>query len=172
MSSKQLWAALLALTLIIAACGGDDGGSDATSPSSDQTSGGSNSDDGGDGDESTPGGGGFTGDDARADATGAGEDFPIPIPGGWEIDGLAVLEEQGASFSGGVQLYYAQEDFDELIAFYDEWTAAQPDEYSRNEANGNVVYSKASPLAQITISKDFENQGGLWTFLVISAASE
>jgi hypothetical protein len=176
MKPNKLLAVLFVFVLIAAACGGGDDNASTASPDSDQTSGneetsnGGSDEGGGGGDEGASSG--FTTRDARADAVGAGADFPIPIPGGWQVDQFALLEEEGASgFSGGVALEYASEDFDQLVAFYDEWTAAQPDEYARGEQENTVVYTKTSPLTQITISKDLDGPG-TYTFLSISAATE
>jgi hypothetical protein len=172
MKPRALWTVLLILAMLVAACGGGDDAAPTTQAPAQQTDSGSEGDGGGDG--SSSGGGGFTTDDARADAVGAGADFPIPIPGGWQVDQFALLEQEGASgFAGGVALEYANEDFDELVAFYDEWVASQPDEFVRAPLEGEgVVYTRTSPLTQITISKDFEGSDGLITFLTISVVSE
>ena len=166
MTTTRLLAVLVALALVASACGGDDG---ADTSDSDQATENTSSDNGSG--ASSPGGG-FTTEDARAAAVGAGAEFPIPIPGGWLLDQFAELEEQGATLSGGVALEYANDDFDELVAFYDEWTAAQPDEYVRGEEDDTVVYTKSSPLTQIFISTNFEGFDGPITLLNISAASE
>ena len=61
-------------------------------------------------------------------------DFPIPLPPG---DGVVVFS---TAFDRIVN--FPQDEFDRLVAFYDDWTASEPDGYERTEAsNGAVEWS-------------------------------
>lgn len=167
MTTTRLPTLLLVFALVASACGGGDSGGTPDSGQATETASGDN--DGG----AAPTAGGFSKEDSRADAAGAGADFPIPIPGGWQLDQFAELAEEGVILSDGVALEYSTDDFDELVAFYDEWTAEQQDGYVRGEEADTVVYTKTSPLTQILISRNFEGfDGRSITFLSISATSE
>lgn len=168
MTTTRFLAFLFVFALIASACGSDDDSADMSDPGEATESQSSDN-----GSQASPPAIGSTAGDARADAVGAGADFPIPIPAGWLLDQYAELEAQGVSLSGGVALEYANEDFDTLVVFYDEWTAEQPDEYVRGEEEDTIVYTKTSPLTQIFISKDFEGLDGRFiTLLTISTTSE
>ncbi len=178
MTPKRLMAVMFALVLVLAACGGDDSGdSDSDEDSNQSSQDGTGSDNGGNSDGDGNGassGGDSSGVDGTGFPQGADEDFPIPVPEGWEIDVYAELAEEGVTLTGGVQVYYPQDEFDEIVAFYDEWydNVPDPDQWARSETVGTVVYTRVSPLAQISISQDVEERGELRTFLTISAATE
>ena len=172
MRPQRVFVLAVSALFLLAACGGSDAnaGSDTDDTQTSQVD--TESDNGGD-NSGASGGGGTVEDDARAEAVGAGADFAIAIPGGWEIDAFADLEAEGASgFSGGVQLYYSTDDFDAVVAFYDQWITDQSQEFVRSEATDVVVYSATSPLVQISVNANFEHQGGTYTFLAISAPDE
>ncbi len=95
-------------------------------------------------------------------------DFPIAIPAGWEIDFNA---EIGLTVSS-TRLFYAADRYDEIVAFYDEWTAEQPDEYQRVETATGATFTRvASPPYLITIGRDHAERGQTWTLLQASGAA-
>lgn len=60
-------------------------------------------------------------------SVGGGElpgDFPIPVPDGGDV--LSVFTSDGQA---AATLTYPAERYEELVAFYDEWTSGQPDEW-------------------------------------------
>jgi len=99
--------------------------------------------------------------------SGAGEDFPIAIPEGWLID---IHGRAGLTMSGSVQVLYALDEYDTIVGFYDEWTADQPDDYVRSEADTSVLFLLASPIHTINISNDYEERGNRYTILQVNAA--
>lgn len=166
MSQRRVLIPLIVMLLIAAGCGSGDDGSATTPQSPNQAtgSGGGGGDGNGSGDASPPAAG-------NDQPVGAGEDFPVAIPEGWEVDLLGALEAEGASgFSGGVQLLYPADQFDELVTFYDRWTEEQPDEYAKSEvADTDVVYLRLeAPTYTISLTRNFEDQGNQYTFLLVA----
>ncbi|MDJ0771199.1 MAG: hypothetical protein QNJ12_20595 [Ilumatobacter sp.] len=152
---------LAALALVgVAGCGGDD--DDAGSDPADAEA--SGSDAGGDGgDDSTDAGGDSSGgagdsDDAggAVDSSGSadtgGGDFPIPAPDGLILDALV---DAGIPMDSQRQLYYPNDDFDRLVAFYDDWIS-QNGEWARTEVEGSVIYQSFDDdrIRQISITPD------------------
>jgi hypothetical protein len=138
----------------LGACGGDDdGGSDppdaaATESTADAAPG-----------EPTGVGSEDEGEAGAADAAADDVDFPIPAPDGLVLD---VLASTGADFSSGQrQLYYASDDFDRVVAFYDDWTGGAGD-WSRSETDGTVLFQDIGGefIRMITISPE-EDPGAL-----------
>lgn len=178
MKPNKLWACLFVLVLIASACGRGDGGG-TTAPDSDQTSGNGNGDDGGsdDGDSGNAGTGGE--DDSSGAAPDSGDlpasvpdDFPIAIPPGWEVD---LNGEIGLTVSAP-RLLYSADAYDEIVAFYDEWTAAQPEEYSRGEdpQGGGVTYTGGpeGSVRLITVTANHEERDATWTLLHASGSAD
>jgi hypothetical protein len=80
--------------------------------------------------------------------------FPIPAPDGYEV--LAVFTSDS---DGSVSLMYPQDRFDELAAFYTDWTAGQPGEWTSstntyNTADGETVRNASwfSDTSNVTVS--------------------
>jgi hypothetical protein len=126
---------VIPLTLLVAvACSsddsseGDDAGGDSDTTSSTDGSGG-----GGD----SNGGGNDSDDDAIVEVGDPDAEFPIAIPDGILVDPLA---EAGIRMEGGRQLLYAEDDFDRLVAFYDDWTASQDREFAKAIAGDTVTF--------------------------------
>ena len=97
------------------------------------------------------------------------EDFPVAFPSGWQVD---LLGEIGMSETQGAQLLYANDDYDRLIAFYDDWFASQPEEFvSRSDAgDGSVIYLfLGEPRYQVTVTSGYEERGETWAQLIASS---
>ena len=164
---------LAALALVaVVGCGGDD--DDAGSDPAGAEASGSDADGDG-GDDSAESGGDSGGDaggssgDSGGSADAGGGDFPIPAPDGMILDALV---DAGINIAGQRQLFYPNDDFDRLVAFYDDWTS-QNGEWARTEAAGTVVYqSFDGALRQISITPD-EDPGaqadGPATFVLLVA---
>lgn len=175
MKPSKLLAVLFVLVLIATACGGGDDNGSTANPDSDQTSGNEETSDGG----SDEGDGGEDGGDSAPSASGTAfpegidEDFLVPVPAGWEIDIYEELAEQGVTLSGGVQVLYPNDDFDRIIAFYDEWTEQDTVDHVRSEVADTIVYSRMeAPISQITVQRNYEERDGTWTFLVITVLED
>lgn len=173
MKPSKLWTCLFVLVLIASACGGDDDSGGTTNPDSDQTSGDSTSDDGGsdDGDsgEEDENGEGAASASGTDFPEGTDEDFPVPVPAGWEIDIFEELAEQGATMSGGVSVLYSNDDFDRIIAFYDQWTGEDTVDYVRSEAGDAIIYSRMeSPIYTINVTGNHEERDQTFTSLLIT----
>ncbi len=145
---------LLAALLIVAAACSSGGDTTATTESSQQ-----------------PAQSGQGGDAAPAAAPGADipssvrDDFPVAIPGGWDKD---ILADLGLTETTGAQLLYPREDFDRIVAFYDQWTADPADDYLKTEGPDIVVFSGTeSPITSITVGRDVESGGTLYTQLLV-----
>lgn len=100
---------------------------------------------------------------------GVDEDFPVPFPDGWVIDTQEALA--GTITTGAASVLFDVDDFDRVVAFYDDWAADRAD-IDRVEAPTLVRYLRADPLMAINILRDFEHEGGMYTGLQVSAASE
>lgn len=150
---------LAALSLgALPACGGDEDAEPADAAASEPTADDNSGDDAGDGAGNDGGGdsaaSGGSGNDGAAD--GGGVDFPIPAPDGLVLDALVDAGLDLAD-SGQRQLFYENDDFDRVVAFYDDWTS-QDGEWSRGEAEGTVVFQDigGASLRMITISPDHD----------------
>lgn len=161
------FAVLVVLAVVVGACGsGDDGGAPTTSEQGQEsdatTDGGTGENSGGD---DSPGAGAL-GESALPASVPA--DFPIAIPAGWQID---YNEEIGLTV-GSTRLFYGSEQYDEIVAFYEDWTASQPDEYQRIESDIGVTFTRSvAPPYVITIVRDHEERDGMWTLLQASGSS-
>ncbi len=92
--------------------------------------------------------------------------FPVAIPGGWDKD---ILADLGLTETTGAQLLYPREDFDRIVAFYDQWTADQSGDYLKTEGPEIVVFtSMESPSITISVSQDIEERGTLYTQLLVA----
>jgi hypothetical protein len=147
---------LLAITFVVlaVACGGDD---DAAPTSA-----------------AVPGGNTAAAGDESATASTAGddqpvgvdEDYPVAVPGGWTID---ILGRAGLDVSSQVQVLYPLDEFDEVVAFYDQWTDDQPGDYVRSETATGVIFRLVEPFRQIAVTNDYKEQGEQYTALQIVA---
>ena len=97
--------------------------------------------------------------------SGAGEDFPVAIPEGWVID---VNGSIGLVITNQVQVLYPLDQFESVVAFYDQWTADQPEEYTKIESDDGIVYQLGTPLRQIGVDDDFERDGSRYVVLLIT----
>ncbi len=128
MKSRSALAMFAALTLLLAACGGDDDGSDAGDPSA------------ADGTANDDGEGNAAGDSGQGAGVDLG-DFPIPLPAGAE----AVLETDAGGGITVVQFTLPLDKVEGAVAFYDDWTSNEPDDYQRSEAeSGGLSWVNAS----------------------------
>lgn len=138
---------LAALTLLLGACGGDD-----DSASGDAAT----ADDGGDSGSSDAGASAVVGDSGDRNSDAADDDFPIPRPDGLVLDALA---DSGIPSPGQRQLYYEADDFDRVVAFYDDWTV-EDGGWTRAESSGNVVFSGSDTERVRTISITPDHDAG------------
>ena len=131
---RPLVCALTLAALLLAGCGDDDDASaDTDAADTEQV----DADDGasasGD-DDATSGGGGGGGEPADLG------DFPIPAPPG--STEIARTEVEGIV---AVTLSVPVDSYDDVVAFYDDWTAADADEYQRVGAeSGGVSWVRTS----------------------------
>jgi uncharacterized protein YceK len=96
------------------------------------------------------------------------EDFPIAIPAGWEVD----FNEEIGLTNSSPRLFYASERYDEIVSFYDDWTASQPDDYQRTESDTGITFTRTvAPPYVITIIRDHEERDQTWTLLGASGSS-
>lgn len=153
---------LLALGMALAGCSSGDDASPTTAGSQQQP---------GDGN----GGGGQDGDDGGTSGPSESgdlpdsvpDDFEIPFPSGWEID---VHDEIGL-VSSGTQLLYAEDRYDEIVAFYDDWTESRSEEYAKTVAGDTVAFTRMDgTIWLITVSKD-EQRDQKWTLLQVTGGS-
>jgi hypothetical protein len=170
MKSRRFWVLLFAVVLVVAACGGDDS-ADPPAPdpdlSSEDSSTDRDTDDGADNDD---------GDGAPGTPPASGDlpdsvpdDFPIAIPSGWEVD---FNSEIGLTVSSP-RLLYPADAYNDIVAFYEEWTDAQPEEYARAEGPQGVIFTRMeSPPYIITITPDHEERDATWTLLVASGSAD
>ena len=161
---------VLAIVLLVALTGCSAGDDNSASPG-DTVQPATGDDSGSDGDAPESAGGGDT-SPTQSDGSpaGAGEDFPIAIPNGWEID---IHAEIGLTGSGGVQLLYPDDEFDTLVAFYDQWTSDQTDEYAKSEADDLILFTRMdSPAYTIAVTGNHEERGDRFTLLQLSVGNE
>jgi hypothetical protein len=145
----------------LAGCGSDD-----------DAGGGAGSAEAGGGASTEPIGDGEGDSGGSSGASGSGSvdvgDFPIPAPDGVVLDALA---DAGIPMDSQRQLYYANGDFDRVVAFYDDWTS-QNGVWSRGEAEGTVVFRDISgeALQSISVTPDQDpgaQADGPATFVVL-----
>ncbi|MGA7227485.1 MAG: hypothetical protein WBZ40_08255 [Acidimicrobiia bacterium] len=153
---------LLAIFAILVATGCSSG-DDATT--TDETQGQTTDSGGADDDGGTTSGGAGTSGDLPSSVP---DDFPIAIPQGWEIDIHAEI-----GLTGGVtQLLYSKDEFANIVAFYDDWTGSQPDEYAKTETADRVIFTRLeTPTYLITVERDHEERGETWTLLQASGST-
>lgn len=169
--------AVLALVPLAACSSGDDepaGQADAdadadASATDDAGDNGGDADDGGGADD-----GGDTGANDQGPTAGPGsdrpgsvrEDYPVPFPAGWEID---IQGEIGMSEMSSAQLLYPNDEYDDIVAFYDGWFESQPDEFARSVVGDQVVYQLlGETYYQISVLPDHEERDGIWTLLQVT----
>lgn len=100
----------------------------------------------------------------------SGGDFAIPAPDGLVLDALV---DSGLDLSGQRQLYYDDDDFDRVVAFYDDWTS-QDGEWVKSEIEGTVTFQgfETDNIRLITITSDFDpgaQADGPVTYLLLVA---
>lgn len=95
-------------------------------------------------------------------------DFPMPAP---PVDGSS--QEFNADGLWSQTVTFSADQFEPVVAFYDQWVATQPQQYEKVVAEtGGVVYSSAidNKLHQITISAPI--QGDPLTFVTLGIANQ
>lgn len=143
--------AVLAFVFVLASCGGGD----STSEDGDTSDSTASNDDGGS--ETSSG----DGDDGGAAEEVEVDDFSIPFPAGVTSETLRV--------PGALQLFYAADDFDRIVMFYDDWTAAEPEDYERFERpeTGSIEWvflDDTGVLARfISVTPDFDGGANFGT---------
>lgn len=91
--------------------------------------------------------------------------FPVPFPGGWEID---IQGEIGMTNTSGAQLLYRSDAFEAIVAFYDEWFESQPDEFARSVTGEQVLFqSLGETVYVVTITGGHEERERAWTLLQV-----
>ena len=141
---------LLAILLVLTACGGG------------QDTGGDGADDNS---EESVAASGDTGDEpSESDSADLG-DFPIPAP--------PVGEAALSSDSGGVKVYtitFPADQYDTVVAFYDDWTNSQPGDYSRTEAeSGGVSWLLDSETDAVIIAASPPLEGDDIAFVTLTS---
>jgi hypothetical protein len=71
--------------------------------------------------------------DEGAVTIGGGElpdDFPIPLPDGYQV--VSVFTAEGTS---AVSLAYPEGNFDDIVAFFDDWTSSQPNAWTKSTSS-------------------------------------
>ena len=150
LTTKSCWLVIVVLAILASSACGDDGGGSPDTPSSSSPDSGTDAVDG-------PSGG-------AADVG----DFPIAAPDGLLVDALA---DAGIPMAGQRQLYYPSDDFDRVVAFYDDWTS-ENGEWSRSESGGVVVFQRldSDGIESITITPGHDpgaQADGLVTFALL-----
>lgn len=157
----------LVLVLAMVASGCSSTGGDTASPQSIEQADGGNDGDQADVDAADSPGGLTSNDDAPQSLI---EDFPVEIPGGWVVD---IHGEIGMTNTNGAQLLYPADAFDSLVAFYDEWTESQADEYARTKVGEQVIYTGTeSSVSTISITANQQERDQTWTLLQVFASDE
>lgn len=108
----------------------------------------------------------------EGDASGSGdvEDLAIPAPRGIVLDALA---DAKLDIGGQRQLYYRDDDFDRVVAFYDDWTGKHG-EWARGQSQDSVTFQRldGDRVSFINITPDQQAgdlDRGLLTFVLIVA---
>lgn len=78
--------------------------------------------------------------------------FPVPFPDGYEV--TSVFDSEGDS---SVAVLYSPDRYDELVSFYENWTASQPGEWSTttntfDNADGKTIRAVSIHEATTQIS--------------------
>lgn len=159
---------LFAVVAILAftACNSSDDMAQSTTTSDSETANGGGNEGGGEGDGGSDAGSGSSGNSEPPASL--SDDFAVGIAPGWVFDALGDI---GMTNTTGVQLFYPNDSFDEVVAYYDDWTGSQSVEYARAEVGDDVVYqSMETPIILITVSPEhtYESQGETFTFLLIA----
>ena len=153
--SFRLLAALVALLMVLAACGGNGGADEPDGSGSGGDTAGSSSGGGSDGDS----------DEGTVELSG---DFPVPLADGLDRVIIEIVGSDGQSTIR--QLAYPRDDFDRIVAFYDDWASSQADEWFRSESEGVVSWflNSDGKAASVVINRDFEESGDIITFVMMS----
>ena len=160
--------AVLSLVMALGFAGACSSGDESPSPfgfgADDSGSGSDAGSDDGDSDDAGSGESGGAPSVGAADETEGG----IPFPGG----AVDMLAEAGINMEGQRQLAYPVDAFDELVAFYDNWTSSHPGETVRSELDGQVlfqVFDGSDIAAMITIVSDGQESfdGEPITFVIL-----
>lgn len=147
--------AMLALT----ACASGDDGAPSTTAFEEDSDNGSGNQGGTDNGGSVPSG-------SNEPPASLSDDFPVAIAPGWVFD---LLGDIGLTNTTGAQLYYPDEAFDEVVAYYDDWTSSQSVEYARTESSSEVIYqSMETPIILITVTPHHEERGETFTYLLVA----
>ncbi|KAA3640242.1 MAG: hypothetical protein DWP92_03345 [Armatimonadetes bacterium] len=156
MTRRTILALLLVLALVVAGCGGS--GEDTPTTQGDE--------------QPAPNGNSAPPAASNEGPVGTDANFPVPVPAGWEIDIYGELAEFGATVGPGVQVLYPADEFDGIVAFYDDWTTSQSTEYARTEAGDQILYvGMEEPIYWITVTANEEQRDRTWTLLQIVLAS-
>lgn len=153
----------------LTACGSaDDGVPGAAAPEQETSNGGGN--ESGSTDESGTDNGGSGSSGNSEPPASLSDDFAVGIAPGWVFD---VLGDIGMTNTTGAQLYYPEGAFDEVVAYYDDWTSSQSVEYARTEIDGDVIYqSMETPVILITVTPAYEERGETYTYLLIAGGED
>lgn len=143
----------IAAAVILAGCGGDGGSEPTDAPSTDGTSTQSTT---------TPSGGTGSGDSGGEASSNAPRDYPLDIPEG---DFRDVHVEVGIPQESLGQLLYAAADFDRIVAFYEDWTASQPDEYAKVETTDMISFVNTGGTESVNIERNYEYQDEVYTLV-------
>lgn len=153
---RSIGVLVIASVLGLPACGGDD--DDAGSEPADVGAPARDGDDeagaADDGNETAANGGDAEG--GEGDGPTASDGFPIPAPDGLVLDALV---DAGVDIGGQRQLLYENDDFDRVVAFYDDWTDGNG-EWSRGESDGTVLFQDVGGVAIRTISITPDHDAG------------
>ncbi len=84
------------------------------------------------------------------------DDFPVPLPDGYQV--ASVFTADGTS---AVSLAYPEGDFDEIVAFFDDWTSSQSTAWSKSTS------SVSGGEGTIDSANWFEDEGS--SFISISS---
>ena len=84
------------------------------------------------------------------------DDFPVPLPDGYQV--ASVFTADGTS---AVSLAYPEGDFDEIVAFFDDWTSSQPTTWTKSTS------SVSGDEGTIDSANWFEDEGS--SFISISS---
>lgn len=170
--TRRRWLAIVALlatpaALGLAACDDDDAGLDTPATESEVDEASPDTDNGAGGDAADDSGQPSDGNDS---AEAGADDFPIPAPDGLVLDALA---DAGITMSAQRQLYYEDDDYDRVVAFYEDWTS-QNGEWATGQAEGVITFQSLDTdvIRSIAITPDHDpgaQADGLVTFVLLVA---